>query len=143
MRAALAISPSNQPCLHYFLVVQGVGTEACINCGRIKTYTFKNSPRFASGFSANISSEEHEMVWTICRGARSFTSVDVYRVWGCPHALTSHLLVQYTVSLSGHRESCGRLGRLRLWLGLCRYLSNHPKSVLGILHKLQGHKWNV
>ena len=65
------------------------------------------------------------------------------RVCGWPHALTSHLLVQCTVSLSGHRGSCGGLRRLRLWLGLWRYRSNHPKSVLGVLHKLQGHKGNV
>ena len=71
-----ATTPSGQPFLHCFFIIQGMGTDACISCGLVKPHSFKDCPRFACSFSAHMYSEELEKVWMTCtERARQITSM--------------------------------------------------------------------
>ena len=64
---AFATTPSGQPVLHYFFIIQGMGTDASIYCALVKPQSFKDCLCFACSFSAYMYSKEHEMVCVTCR----------------------------------------------------------------------------
>ena len=65
--ATLALDPFGEAGLHCCLLIQGIAPEACFDCGCVKPHPFQNCPPLACSYSADILSEEHEVVWTICR----------------------------------------------------------------------------
>ena len=64
---AFATTPSGQPILHYFFIIQRMGTDARIYCVLVKPQSFKDCLCFACSFSAYMYSKEHEMVCVTCR----------------------------------------------------------------------------
>ena len=68
-----ASTPSDQPFLYCFFLIQGMGSEACTYCGCVKFYSFKDCPCFVCSVSAHKCSEELEIAWTACRESRVFT----------------------------------------------------------------------
>ena len=70
-RAALAIFPPDQPCLHCSLLIQRIALETCFYCVWVKSDSFKNGPPLACSFSADICSKEHLVVWMIYRDSKT------------------------------------------------------------------------
>ena len=68
---AFASTPFDQPFLHCSFFIHGIGSEACCYCGCIEPHSFKDRPPIACSLSAHMCSEEHEMVWMICRESKT------------------------------------------------------------------------
>ena len=86
--ATLPSSPLGQASLHCCLHILGVVKEACFYCGCIKPYPLQNGSPFAGSCSAHMPSEEHEIVWTICRRTRNYTLS--YHKWCMQGQSTDH-----------------------------------------------------
>ena len=72
--ATLALDPFGEAGLHCCLLIQGIAPEACFNCGCVKPHPFQNCPPLGCSYSADMLSEEHEVVWTICRDIKKYST---------------------------------------------------------------------
>ena len=72
---AFASTPSGQPVLHYFFIIRGMSSFACIYCVLVKPQSFKDCLCFACSFSAYMYSEEHEIVCATCRERETVSSL--------------------------------------------------------------------
>ena len=112
---AFASAPSGQPILDYFFIIQGIGGFACVYCGLVKPHSFKDCPRFACSFSAHMYSEEHDMVWTICRESKTLHihAMPCTHIHTCMQTVTD-LHTPHTTGSTTHQPQTTQVGSAML-----------------------------
>ena len=108
---AFASTPSGQSFLHYFFIIEAMGSFTCFYCGCVKPHSFKDCIRFACSFSAHIRSEELQMVCMICGERKTLHShsslVTCMRITNSPCTLCNRIESSFCGESAGEEMRSG------------------------------------